>query len=176
MLLRSRPKSSLTESASSASSEVDLPRYSQRELRAKPCWGRVDVGPSLGGGPKTYGLCQRTLPHRLNQCVRTGNTTGIPPLTAFVPVKSAFSLTHRFSVLPLLLFQLVTVAPKSSTSMLSPEGSAATTFWLPPSPTMSIWAVGPEAVGALSAEGRLARSTIVICGSNAMWLEGGELS
>lgn len=41
--------------------------------------------------------------------VRTGNTTGIPPLTGLLPSSLAALLTHRFS-LP-LLFQLITVAP-----------------------------------------------------------------
>jgi hypothetical protein len=97
-----------------------------------------------------------------SECWRTGKTTGIPPLMAFLPVKSAFSLTHKFSVFPPLLFQLVTVAPNRYTSTLSPEGSDATTFWLPPSPTMSTCAVGPELLGAFRAEGRLARSTILV--------------
>lgn len=91
----------------------------------------------------------------------TGKTTGTPPLMGFFPVRSAASLTQRFSVCPPLLFQLVTVAPKRYTSTLSPEGNEATTFWLPPSPTMSTCAEGPELLGALKAEGRLARSTIV---------------
>jgi hypothetical protein len=85
-----------------------------------------------------------------------------------LPVRSAASLTHRFSVCPPLLFQLVTVAPKRYTSTLSPEGSDATTFWLPPSPMISTCAEGPELWGAFRAEGRLARSTIVSY-SGAAW-------
>lgn len=50
-----RPKSSLTELEPRASSDVDLPRNSHRDVRAKPCCGRDDVGwPDLGGGPKTW--------------------------------------------------------------------------------------------------------------------------
>ena len=64
-----RPKSSLTQSCLSPvllllavpmfsfldrvfDSVVDLPRYSQRALRAKPCEGSEDVAWSDGGGPK----------------------------------------------------------------------------------------------------------------------------
>jgi hypothetical protein len=52
-----RPKSTLTEFSplsllSADDSDDDFPRYSQRELRAKPCWGREPVAWSLGGGPK----------------------------------------------------------------------------------------------------------------------------
>lgn len=91
----------------------------------------------------------------------TGNTTGTPPRTALLPSKAAFSLTHKFSVLPPLLFQLVTVAPNSKTSTLSPEGNVAITLELAPEPTMSICASGAAASVALRAEGRLVRSTIL---------------
>ena len=60
-----RPKSSLTEALSAdledeeeappspADSEVDLPRNSQRDVRAKPCWGSCDVALWSGAVPKT---------------------------------------------------------------------------------------------------------------------------
>jgi hypothetical protein len=35
----------------------------------------------------------------------------MPPRTGLLPSSAAFSLSHMFSVLPPLLFQLVTVAP-----------------------------------------------------------------
>lgn len=44
----------------------------------------------------------------------------------------------------------------------------ATTFWLPPWPTMSTWAPGADAFGALRALGRFARSTMVLLWS--VWL------
>lgn len=56
MPLRSRPKSSLTELVSSASSVDDLPKYSQRELRAKPCWESLEQAPVAGGGPKFWNV------------------------------------------------------------------------------------------------------------------------
>lgn len=37
----------------SKDSEVELPRNSQVEFRAKPCWGSLDVAWLEGGGPKT---------------------------------------------------------------------------------------------------------------------------
>lgn len=156
-----RPKSSLTVLDPAASSEADLPRNSQRDVRAKPCCGRVDVGwPDLGGGPKTLrGVSGGRV--RGRQWVLTGKTTGIPPRTALLPSRAAFSLSHKFSVLPPWLFQLVTVAPYRSTSTLSPEGRVAMTFELAPEPTMSTWASGPAASVALSAEGRLVRSTML---------------
>lgn len=40
-------------SGSALASDVDLPKYSQRELRAKPCCGSDDVAWLDGGGPKT---------------------------------------------------------------------------------------------------------------------------
>jgi hypothetical protein len=85
----------------------------------------------------------------------------MPPRTGLLPSRAAFSLSHMFSVLPPLLFQLVTVAPYSSTSTLSPDGSVATTLELEPEPTMSTWASGAAAEGALSADGLFARSTMV---------------
>lgn len=51
------PKSSFTVSSAAAlpeDSEEDFPRNSQREERAKPCWGRADVAWFGGGGPKAY--------------------------------------------------------------------------------------------------------------------------
>ena len=58
--------------------------------------------------------------------LRTGNTRGIPPLTALDPSRWALELKNIFS-LPLADFQEITVAPKSRTSMLSPEGRIAVT-------------------------------------------------
>jgi hypothetical protein len=73
MLERSRPKSSLTELEPRASSEADLPRNSQRDVRAKPCCGREDVGwPDLGGGPKTYSVCQQSINHCNGMCTGGG--------------------------------------------------------------------------------------------------------
>ena len=73
MPLRSNPKSSFTELVSSASSVDDLPRYSQRELRANPCWESFDVGPELGGGPKFCHVCQwefaTNKAHGLRECI-----------------------------------------------------------------------------------------------------------
>jgi hypothetical protein len=49
-----RPKSSLTElSALPVDSEVDDPRNSQVEVRAKPCWGSLEVSGCSGAVPKT---------------------------------------------------------------------------------------------------------------------------
>lgn len=56
----------------------------------------------------------------------TGKTSGMPPRTAFEPSSLAASLRNKFS-LP-LLFQLITVAPKSRTSTESPVGRVATTL------------------------------------------------
>jgi len=56
----------------------------------------------------------------------TGKTTGMPPLTGLLPSSFAAWLNHRFSI-P-LLFQLVTVAPYSKTSTLSPVGNVAIIF------------------------------------------------
>ena len=59
-MLSDRPKSSLTEaSAPLAPIEKDsddvLPRYSQREERAKPCCGSLDVASCEEvGGPKSW--------------------------------------------------------------------------------------------------------------------------
>jgi hypothetical protein len=52
------PKSSLTdwskaEDPSGLDSDVDLPRNSHREVRAKPCCGSLEVAWFDGGGPKT---------------------------------------------------------------------------------------------------------------------------
>src|SRR5205823_14919142 len=51
-----KPKSSFTLSSPlcATDSEVDFPRNSQRDMRAKPCCGSPAVGRSLGEGPKTY--------------------------------------------------------------------------------------------------------------------------
>lgn len=63
----------------------------------------------------------------LGKQARTGNTTGIPPLTAFLPSRLAAELSQRLS-LP-LVFQEMTVAPYRSTSTESPLGSVAVTLW-----------------------------------------------
>jgi hypothetical protein len=58
------PKSSLTDRSAAAAtdppapdaaadSDVDLPRNSHREVRARPCWGSFPVAWSEGGEPKT---------------------------------------------------------------------------------------------------------------------------
>ena len=53
-----RPKSSLTLRSAPpcvlSDSDVDLPRNSHREVRAKPCCGSEDVAWLGGGGPKTF--------------------------------------------------------------------------------------------------------------------------
>ncbi len=59
-MLSERPKSSLTDESplllgSVEDSDEVFPRYSQRDVRAKPCWGRLPVAWSFDGGPKTYG-------------------------------------------------------------------------------------------------------------------------
>lgn len=48
-----RPKSSLT--LSEAASDVDLPRNSQRVMRATPCWGSWPTAGWSGAVPKTLG-------------------------------------------------------------------------------------------------------------------------
>lgn len=49
-----RPKSSLTLELDP--SLVDLPRYSHLAVRAKPCWGSLEVGGCWAlGGPNSYG-------------------------------------------------------------------------------------------------------------------------
>ena len=58
IVLSERPKSSLTDESPLLFGRVDdsdevLPRYSQREVRAKPCWGSPPVACSLTGGPNT---------------------------------------------------------------------------------------------------------------------------
>lgn len=57
---------------------------------------------------------------------RTGNTSGTPPLIALLPSNFAASLNHSLSC-PSPPFQLITVAPCSRTSTLSPVGSTAST-------------------------------------------------
>lgn len=53
-VLDERPKSSLTElSDAPADSELDLPRNSQREVRANPCWGSFAVAAWSGDVPNT---------------------------------------------------------------------------------------------------------------------------
>ena len=103
---------------------------------------------------------QHVIPEMIKLSPRhTGNTTGMPPLTAFDPSSAAFSLNHRFS-LPLLFFQLITVAPCSRISTLSPVGSLAVIRVL--SGEMSTVGCGAEEepMGEM-AEGLLGRSTIV---------------
>lgn len=99
---------------------------------------------------------------KLKRCsqarIRTGNTTGTPPLTAFVPSVFAFSLTHSFSF-PAASFQLMIVAPKSSTSMLSPVGSTAETRLL--ECEIVTWAWGVRLGVAERAEGFFGRSTML---------------
>ena len=101
--------------------------YSHLELRAKPCCGSLPVAWSLGGGPKHLGYQSACTVLAYSEegpgVVRTGKTTGIPPLTGLLPSSFAAELTHRFS-LP-LPFQLTTVAPYRRTSTLSPVGRVA---------------------------------------------------
>lgn len=59
----------------------------------------------------------------------TGNTKGIPPRTAFEPSSTALELRKSRS-LPVAVFQEVTVAPWSRTSMDSPVGKLAVTHEL----------------------------------------------
>jgi hypothetical protein len=106
-------------------------------------------------------VCNHQGPHPGEVVVLTGKTTGTPPRTGLLPSSAAFSLNHRFSVLPPLLFQLVTVAPNSSTSTLSPEGNLAMTLELGPVPTMSTSGLGAPEEDASIADGRFARSTMV---------------
>jgi hypothetical protein len=87
----------------------------------------------------------------------TGKTNGIPPLTGLLPSRIALSLTHKFSV-PSTFFQLVTVAPKSRTSTVSPVGRRAETVLV--SSEMLTTGCGAAAVWARFF-GLLARSTIV---------------
>jgi len=103
----------------------------------------------------------------------TGNTIGTPPLTALLPSVFAFSLTHSFS-LPAASFQLIIVAPKSSTSMLSPVGSTADTRSL--ECEIVTCACGAKPGVAESAEGFFGRSTMVAGveqgGTSELWCEG----
>jgi len=92
------------------------------------------------------------------KCTRTGNTTGTPPLTALLPSVFAASLSHSFSA-PFASFQLMIVAPKSSTSMLSPVGSTADTRLF--ECEMVTCACGGRPGVADSAEGFFGRSTMV---------------
>lgn len=87
--------------------------------------------------------------------MHTGKTSGIPPRTGLLPSNFAALLTHTFS-LP-LLFQLMTVAPYSSTSTESPVGSDAITLPF----SLCTEGCGPVVEG-LMAEGLLGRSMIVV--------------
>lgn len=88
----------------------------------------------------------------------TGNTIGTPPLTALLPSIFAFSLTHSFSS-PFASFQLMIVAPNSSTSMLSPVGSTAETRLL--ECEIVTCACGARPGVAERAEGFFGRSTML---------------
>lgn len=88
----------------------------------------------------------------------TGKTSGIPPRTALVPSSLAPSLNHSFSS-PEASFQLRTVAPKSRTSTLSPEGSTAVTRELPW--VIVVWACGGMSGVGARAEGLFRRSIMV---------------
>lgn len=91
----------------------------------------------------------------------TGNTSGMPPRTALLPSSTALSLNQSFS-LPLASFQLITVAPWSRTSTLSPVGSVAVTR--PASLSMLTEACASCCcVVEASAEGLLGRSTMLSC-------------
>lgn len=73
-MLSERPKSILTDESplllgSVEDSDEVLPRYSQRDVRAKPCWGRLLVAWSLGGGPKTYGTVNSQSGPRMNMAM-----------------------------------------------------------------------------------------------------------
>ena len=94
------------------------------------------------------------------ECKLTGNTSGMPPLTALLPSSTAPSLSQSFS-LPLASFQLRTVAPCSRISTVSPVGSAALTR--PSSMSTVGWAW--DCCVAARAEGLLGRSTIVAISS-----------
>jgi hypothetical protein len=168
-----------------------LPRNSQREARAKPCWGSLEVAAWSGAVPKTFVQYQYSslvgsipLPspilHPILSLVKntqeqllTGNTTGTPPLTALLPSVFAFSLTQSFS-LPAASFQLIIVAPKSSTSMLSPDGSTADTRSLECEIVTCACGVKPGV--AESADGFFGRSTMVAGieqgGTSELWCEG----
>lgn len=65
-----RPKSSLT-LASPEDSEVDLPRNSQRDMRAKPCWGSLPTSGWSALVPKTW----RSQPRGDKQRLARGGTT-----------------------------------------------------------------------------------------------------
>lgn len=138
-LAEDRPKSSFTEELS-LPSLVDLPRNSQREERAKPCWESLAVGGwASEGGPKT------------------GKTRGMPPRTGFVPSKTVFSESQRRSR-PEADFQERTVAPWRRTETDSPVGRVAVTRvfeWL----MLTVaWGGRPGVVAR--AAGLLGRSTI----------------
>ena len=95
----------------------------------------------------------------LDDSPRTGKTRGMPPRTPLVPSSLVFSLSHSFSS-PEASFQLSTVAPKSSTSTLSPVGSVAVTRELPWE--MLTWAWGGRPGVAASADGLFGLSTILL--------------
>lgn len=71
-------------------------------------------------------MCERRARECMYVCKLTGNTSGMPPLTALLPSSTAPSLSQSFS-LPPASFQLRTVAPCSRTSTVSPVGSVALT-------------------------------------------------
>lgn len=91
----------------------------------------------------------------------TGNTKGMPPLTALLPSKTAASLSHSFSA-PFVSFQLTIVAPYSRISTLSPVGRRA--FTRPLSELMSTigWGARPGVVAR--AAGFFGRSTMAAVG------------
>lgn len=122
-------------------SDVDLPRNSHRDVRARPCCGSWLVGTSAGDLPNT------------------GNTMGMPPRTALEPSSTALSLSHSRSATappPTAAFHDSTVAPVSRMSTDSPEGRTAVTR----SPTRSTRAWGGRAGVAARALGLLRRSMV----------------
>lgn len=111
-------------------------------------------------GDGTKAVCQTSALRRQGQeGGLTGNTSGMPPLTALEPSSTAFSLSQSFS-LPAASFQLMTVAPCSRTSTDSPVGSLAETRPASLSMFTEAWASGCCGVEA-SADGLLGRSTMI---------------
>lgn len=90
----------------------------------------------------------------------TGKTRGMPPLTALDPSSLAASLSHSFSR-PAASFQLMTVAPHSKISRLSPVGSTADTreFLC----AKSTCGCGDRPGVEARAVGLLGRSTMAVC-------------
>lgn len=110
-----------------------------------------------------YRECMRTPPaqqKRFRGVRITGNTSGMPPLTALLPSRAALSLSQSFSS-PAAFFQLITVAPNSRISTLSPEGSVADTRPASLSMLTVAWGRGCCGVDA-KADGLLGRSTMVL--------------